>query len=299
MPHPVSRRQVLATGVAGAITAEAVVGHAAETAAKKAAAASPTPRGWRYCLNTATLRGQKLTLPQLVDVARRAGFQAIEPWIEEIDRLVAAGGSLKDLGKHIADSGLTVEGAIGFAQWCVDDPNERKKGLEEARRTMGLVSEIGGRLIAAPPAGAKGTITPAALAERYRALLELGEQTGVVPIAEFWGPVQVMNQLGVTTQIAIDSRPQRCLHPGRHLSPVQRRLPLRRPGPGLGPGDAGAAHERLSGQTRPVRNHRRRPGLSGRRRGSLGRDCRLFAKTASPASCRWSSSTATIGNKIR
>ena len=205
MPNPVSRRQVLATGVAGAITAEVVVSHAAETVAKKAAAASPAPRAWRYCLNTATLRGQKLSLAQLVDVARRAGFQAIEPWIEEIDRMVAAGGSLKDLGKHITDSGLTVEGAIGFAQWCVDDPDERKKGLEEARRTMGLVSEIGGRLIAAPPAGAKGPISTAALAERYRALLELGEQTGVVPIAEFWGPVQVMNQLGVTAQIAIDS----------------------------------------------------------------------------------------------
>ena len=103
---------MLATGVAAAITAEAVVTHAAETAMKKTTAPSePAPHAWRYCLNTATLRGQKLPLAELVDIARRAGFQAIEPWIDEIDGLVASGGSLKDLKKHIADSGLTVEGA--------------------------------------------------------------------------------------------------------------------------------------------------------------------------------------------
>jgi 2-keto-myo-inositol isomerase len=214
MENPVSRRKLLATSVAGAITAPAVVGHAAEVTAERAAPVAPKPPrpDWRYCLNTATLRGQKLSLPELVDIARRAGYQAIEPWVEEIDRLVASGGSLKDLKKHIADSGLTVEGTIGFAQWCVNDPAERAKGLEEARRIMGLVSAIGGKLVAAPPAGAKDTITPQALAERYGVLLELGDQTGVVPIAEFWGPAHLMNQLGVTTQIAMDSgHPNACV----------------------------------------------------------------------------------------
>jgi len=207
MGSPVSRRQLLATGVAGAIAAPATVGRAAEEKTERAAAGpKPASPAFRYCLNTATLRGQKLSIAEEVAIAHRAGYQGIEPWIDELDRLVAAGGSLSDLRKQIADAGLRVESAIGFAQWCVDDPVERKKGLEEARRTMGLVAAIGGTRIAAPPAGAKDKrIEAGALAERYAVLLEIGKQAGVVPIAEIWGPSSTMNRLGEVAQIAIDS----------------------------------------------------------------------------------------------
>jgi hypothetical protein len=41
--------------------------------------------------------------------AAKAGFNAIEPWVNEIDAYVTKGGTLKDLGKRIADAGLTVE----------------------------------------------------------------------------------------------------------------------------------------------------------------------------------------------
>jgi sugar phosphate isomerase/epimerase len=207
MDSPVSRRQLLATGVAGAIAAPSTVGRAAETTAERAASvAKPVPLAFRYCLNTATLRGQKLSITELVAIAHRAGYQGIEPWIDELDRLVAAGGSLPDLRKQIADAGLRVESAIGFAQWCVDDPAARQKGLEEARRTMGLVAEIGGTRIAAPPAGGTDKrLDPRVLAERYAALLKVGEAMGVVPIAEIWGGSQTMNRLGEVAQIAIDS----------------------------------------------------------------------------------------------
>jgi len=207
METPVSRRQLLATGVAGAIVAPATVGCAAEATAEQAApGAKPVPPAFRYCLNTATLRGQKLSITELVTIAHRAGYQGIEPWIDELDRLVTTGGSLPDLRKQLADAGLTVEGAIGFAQWCVDDPAVREKGLEEARRTMGLVAEIGGTRIAAPPAGATDKrLDPRLLAERYAALLEVGEEMGVMPMAELWGGSQTMNRLGEVTQIAIES----------------------------------------------------------------------------------------------
>jgi sugar phosphate isomerase/epimerase len=207
MGTPVSRRQLLATGVAGAIAAPAAAGRAAEGTAERAApSAKPVHPAFRYCLNTATLRGQKLAITEVVAIAHRAGYQGIEPWIDELDQLVAGGGSLKDLGKQLADSGLKVESAIGFAQWCVDDPVERKKGLEEARRTMGLVAEIGGTRIAAPPAGAREKkIESGVLGERYGALLELGDRMGVVPIAEIWGPSSTMSRLGEVAQIAIDS----------------------------------------------------------------------------------------------
>jgi sugar phosphate isomerase/epimerase len=89
-----------------------------------------------------------------IEIAAKAGYGGIEPWIREIDAYVESGGSLNDLRKRIADLGLVVESAIGFAEWIVDDDARRAKGLEEARRTMDIVRQIGGTRIAAPPAGA-------------------------------------------------------------------------------------------------------------------------------------------------
>jgi len=65
-----------------------------------------------YCLNTSTLQGQQLSLPRLIDIAADAGYGAIEPWIGEIEAHVAAGGTLADLRKRIADRGLKMAGAI-------------------------------------------------------------------------------------------------------------------------------------------------------------------------------------------
>jgi sugar phosphate isomerase/epimerase len=123
---------------------------------------------FRYCFNTSTIRGQKLTLVEEIDIAAKAGYQAIEPWIREIENHVQNGESLADLKTQIADHGLTVESAIGFAEWIVDDEARRTRGLEQARRDMDLVQQIGGTRIAAPPAGATDVseINYLAVAER-------------------------------------------------------------------------------------------------------------------------------------
>src|SRR5579872_6353562 len=68
-------------------------------------------------LNTSTIRGQELGIVREVEIAAEAGYDAIEPWMGTLDLYVKNGGSLKDLGKKIRDLGLTVESAIGFAQW--------------------------------------------------------------------------------------------------------------------------------------------------------------------------------------
>jgi len=84
---------------------------------------------------------------------------------------------------------MTVESAIGFAKWIVDDPAVRSEGLEEAKRDMDTIAQLGGTRIAAPPAGVpRGeSVNMDAVAERYRALLELGDEMGVVPQIEMWG----------------------------------------------------------------------------------------------------------------
>jgi sugar phosphate isomerase/epimerase len=167
-----------------------------------------------YSLNTSTIRGQNLSIVEEVAIAAKAGYQAIEPWISELDQYVQKGGSLRDLNQRIQDAGLRVESAIGFCEWIVDDDGRRGKALEEARRTMDLVRQIGGRRLAAPPVGAttqKDLSLPRA-AERYRALLEVGDKIGVVPQVEVWGFSASLSRLGECAYLAIESgHPQACI----------------------------------------------------------------------------------------
>src|SRR5262249_44041020 len=144
-----TRRQWLARA-----TAAAGAGLAAGLSPSRGAEPSPQePFG--YCLNTSTLMGQKLDLVQLVEIVAKAGYQAIEPWVREMDQYVKRGGDLKERGRRLRARGLTVESAIGFFGWVVDDGGKRKKGLEEARRNLDLVQQLGGKRRAAPPVGAQ------------------------------------------------------------------------------------------------------------------------------------------------
>jgi sugar phosphate isomerase/epimerase len=184
------------------------------SSAAVAPAESAEPFG--YCLNTSTIRGQEIGLVAEIEIAAKAGYQGIEPWIREIDQYVQSGGSLKDLGKRIRDAGLSVESAIGFAEWIVDDDAKRAKGLEEAKRNMAMLVELGGKRLAAPPVG--GTKPPAVdllkAAERYRTLLELGRQMGIVPQVEVWGFSATLGRLGEAVMVAVESgHPDACLLP--------------------------------------------------------------------------------------
>ena len=110
-----SRREVLSSSVA-AVGAAVMSSTVSEAQAQKSAGARSRPANepFGYCLNTSTIRGNKLDFPGVIAAASKAGFHALEPWINEIDRYTSGGGTLKDLGKRIADAGLTVEGAIAF-----------------------------------------------------------------------------------------------------------------------------------------------------------------------------------------
>ncbi|HLY10553.1 MAG TPA: sugar phosphate isomerase/epimerase family protein [Planctomycetota bacterium] len=203
-----SRREALLS--AGAFAAAAV---STGSAAAGAPSGRPADEPFKYCLNTSTLMGQKLPISDVVDIAAKAGFQGMEPWIRELEAHVKGGGSLKELGKKIADNGLTVESAIGFAPWIVDDDGKRAKGVEQMKREMDMVAEIGGKRIAAPPAGNDNpALDLRKAAERYRVILDIGDQIGVVPEMEFWGPVKVISTLAEAAFIAIQSgHPKACI----------------------------------------------------------------------------------------
>jgi sugar phosphate isomerase/epimerase len=160
-----------------------------------------------------TIRGQELSVPEEIDIAGKAGYDAIEPWIGKLNEYAQAGGSLADLKKRIEDQGLTVESAIGFASWIVDDDERRKAGLEEARRDMDVVAQLGGKRIAAPPAGLgrEDTVDLLKAAQRYRALCEVGDAIGVVPQVEMWGFSAAIGRVGTALFVAIESgHPKAC-----------------------------------------------------------------------------------------
>jgi sugar phosphate isomerase/epimerase len=211
---PVSRREWL-TGITGAVGVAAL---AASAQGGQSVAHSKTTFG--YCLNTSTVRdkdGKSRPIADLIDIAAKAGYDAIEPWTSEIDEYLKSGGTLKDLRKRIEQSGLKVADVIGFSEWIVEDEARRKKGLEQAKRDMSWAAEIGSPRIAAPPVGATGgaskrddpkftqpVIDLIAAADRYRALLDLGKSMGVAPVVEIWGFSKTLRRLGEALCVATE-----------------------------------------------------------------------------------------------
>ncbi len=208
-----------------------IAGTAAGAVAAAPAAAQPAaPVPFKFCLNTSTVRnaeGQSRPLVELIDIAAKAGYAGIEPWVGEIEAYLRGGGTLRELRQRLTDAGLEVPDVIGFAEWIVENADRRRKGLEQARREMGMVAEIGGRRMAAPPVGATGgtskrddpkftqpVIDLLAAADRYRALADVGRAAGVTPVVEVWGFSRTLRRLGEAVLVAAESgSPGGCVLP--------------------------------------------------------------------------------------
>ena len=150
----------------------------------------------RFSLNTSTISGQKLGIEKYIDIAARAGYECIEPWLGDIKAYVDNGGSLRTLKKLLDDNEVSPINAIGFAPWMTDDDEQRKAGFKQMREEMEIMAALGCPRIAAPAAGVR-TPNPDLykVGERYRELLELGRQTGVRPQLEIWG-ASVFHHIG-------------------------------------------------------------------------------------------------------
>ena len=189
------RRQVLATA-----------GFAALPVAGMSASSAVPATSFRYSLNTATIQGQNLTLDQQVAVAAKAGYQGIEPWVRDVEKFRQSGGSLSDLGKKCLDLGLAVESAIGFPEWVVPEASRRQQSLENLKKDLEGLKNLGCRRLAAPPAGAtKATDIPlAAAAERFGVLARLTREFGMVAMVEVWGFSTFLNRLGDAAYISTE-----------------------------------------------------------------------------------------------
>ncbi len=160
-----------------------------------------------YCLNMSTIKGHNLGFIKELETAGRAGFRSVEIWMDTLQTYLNNGGTLKAAKKRLDDLGITVQNAIGFAQWIVDDDDTRKKGVEQLKQEMEMLADLGCKRTAAPPMGA--TQNPGLdlkkAAERYRTILELGDKTGVVPHLELWGFSQNLSRVSEVMYVALES----------------------------------------------------------------------------------------------
>ena len=144
----------------------------------------------KFAMNASTLRGYNLTLLDQMKAMALSGFGGYEPWMKDI-RAAKADGTLADVCRIARDCGVSFINGIAFGQWVNPDPKIREVGLEETKRDMALLSEMGCPCIAASMFGMQKPGLPdlplEAIAERYVKVLDLGKAMGVRPLLEYWG----------------------------------------------------------------------------------------------------------------
>lgn len=168
------------------------------------AAIFPDKNPFRYCLNTSTISGQKPGLLHSLEIAAAAGYDGVELWINDIYACLKQGNSIDTIANTISRLGLTVENAISFSTWMVNDAAQRKAGVQQLEEEMKILSSLGCHRIAAPPAGvAKNDLIDFQKAGiYYREILELGRKYNVMPQLEFWGASGTLYCLGQALAIA-------------------------------------------------------------------------------------------------
>ena len=175
-----NRRDLLKNGLLTAAGMSVLESNAQPSLTKK------KKSNFTYCLNTSTIRKQNLGLVGEIKTAAKVGFDGIEIWMNTLETYVKGGGKLADIRKLANDSGIRIEDSIGFAAWVVDDDTKRNAALEQIKREMDMLAQIGCKRIAAPPFGATSEpgLNLYKAAERYVKVLDLGKQMGVLPQLE-------------------------------------------------------------------------------------------------------------------
>ncbi len=200
--HPMKRREVLKSSAL--VGAAFVVGNRSELEAKPV---QSKDHNFTFCLNTSTIRNQELGLMGEIEAAANAGYDGIEIWMNTLQKYLEEGGNTSDVKKKAEDLGIGIENSIGFAAWIVEDDAQRAKAIEQTKKEMELLAQIGCKRIAAPPMGAtqEPGLDLMKAAERYRIVCELGAKYGVTPQLELWGFSQNLHLFGETLFVAAES----------------------------------------------------------------------------------------------
>ena len=159
--------------------------------------------GFKYCLNSSTIRCEGTSVLDAIDTAADAGFDGIEPWVNELDSWVEGGGSLEDVRGKAESRGIQIVNLIAFPEWAVP----------EAERCLDMAQALNCPFLAAPPRGIhdrKVDLFP--VAERFAAVVDLAAAYGVTPLVEYWGIAKTLGTTGEALFVASE-----CGRPGVRL----------------------------------------------------------------------------------
>lgn len=167
---------------------------------------------WPICLDTYTIL--PASLEDKVEIAARAGYDAIEPWDRELIQYENDGGDVAKLGERIKELGLFVPSVIGL--WNAIPPNEDdfQASLEPTRNRMRLAKAIGSKHIQTIPNTIGEGYDVKQVAKRYRQIIEIasaefGLKASLVFVKFF--PLKTMGQ---AMQVALDAN-----HPDASIIP--------------------------------------------------------------------------------
>ena len=202
-----SRRNVMKTGLAASLGLASGISSGMKPSKEVQSILNPKHNlPFRICLNTSTLMAYQLPVDQQIDLISAAGFDGTELWMRDIMAYLDAGGSRESLREKLEAGNLRLENIIGFSQWCSESADERQKAIDQLAAEMEIIADLGGGYIATPVMGIQN-LDPLkfdAYAARYRAILELGDQTGVYPLLELWG-MGALHRVSDCAQITIAS----------------------------------------------------------------------------------------------
>jgi sugar phosphate isomerase/epimerase len=168
---------------------------------------------WPICLDTATIRTAG-DIAKKVDIAIKAGYDAIEPWDGELKEYEENGGDLKALGRLIRDKGLFVPSMIGLWGCLPADEKAFQESLEGTRDRMRMAAAIGCEFVQAIPNQVGDNYDTAFVASCYKRLLDIGEKEFNLTPALVFVEMFPLKTLGQATAIALDAN-----HPKAKIIP--------------------------------------------------------------------------------
>lgn len=193
------RKFIQTTSIAGAAVASGL--SASCTEQKKGYQNGKSP--WPICLNASTIR--PASFEEKINVASKAGYDAIEPWVGDLEKYESEGGDLKELGEKIKEKGMFVPNIIGLWDCMPMDDQVFKDSLPATRERMRRSAAIGSKHVAAIPVPDREDFDVEIGISRYKELLKIGrEEYGIIVAFEFVGFFKGIHRFGEAAGIAID-----------------------------------------------------------------------------------------------
>ena len=204
MADCLSRRSFMKASTAGAVLGAAAVPPEASAKGTKKFKYQGGLSPWALSMNTSTIR--PASLQDKIKVTAEAGWDAIEPWINDLAKFEEEGGDLKALGREIKDRGLFVPNIIGL--WdCLPATQEAwEASLEATRKRMRQSADVGSHFVAAIPSPDRADFDFDWATDRYRDLLRIGREDYNITVAfEFIGFFKGVHRFGQACAVAVDA----------------------------------------------------------------------------------------------